>query len=325
MRNLLVTLTLTAVLSGGYAQIASAQEETPGPMRQRMRQRREQADRPAADNWQGRLMQILNEEQRAKAEAILREARQKAQDAATPDQRQQIMQQAREQIMVLLTEDQKAQLRAAGRPMGRGLDLSDQQDAKIADIYKAAMDKIATCKNPADRIEIYKQLQKDLLGVLTEEQARKLREMRENGPGLNLTEQQRAELAEIAKAARLAMALANDPAKKREILKQARKDALAVLTKEQREKYRRLQQFLREPAGRPGQGPGPGGMGPEGMGPGPMEPGGRMGPEGMGPRRGPLGGRPGAGEGPRAGREVGGREAGRLPGPDDPLLPGLMD
>jgi len=207
----------------------------------------------------GRLMQILDDEQREKARDILESAREEAQDAETRRERREIMAEAHKKVMGLLTDEQKARLEKARPRRGPQLDITDEQKAKAKKIWTSAREQAKTAASRVERVEIYKKAQSDLQALLTDQQKAKLEGLRKNrGPGIELTEQQKAEIAEIRKVLRTAMVFAETPDARRQLLKQAREDIKAVLTAEQ---LKKLEAFRKKHAKRSGRGRRRGGRG----------------------------------------------------------------
>jgi len=235
-------LAVTTVVAAGVLAVSGlfAQAARPRPDRN---DRGRMVDRPGPPRGhQGpqRLMRILNAEQRDQAREIFRDARQRAADADTPDQRRKIMRKAHEKIKALLTDEQKAKIAGMRRARRLNLELTDDQKAQVKEIYRAAQKKMEGAENLADKIKINRRAQRKLVGVLTDDQRAKLKKFQADRPGLNLTDQQKAVIAEIRKTARLASALAAGPGEKRRIAESARKDVLSVLTRQQRAKYQKL-------------------------------------------------------------------------------------
>jgi len=245
MRKMTMTLALAATVLVATTH-AMAQADGPRGRRGDMqgrgegRGRLERNGRRGGPNEQGgRLRAILTEEQREQVREIMQDAREAASQAETPEQRRDLMQAARQKVDALLTEEQKAQLTQRRGRRGSAVELTDEQKEQVETLYKEALDKADESKNAAERIAIYEQVQKDIMAVLSEEQAKALVEHREGGPGLNLTDDQKAEIRAIRDAARLATALADRPRDKQAIARKAHNDAAAVLTEEQRAKVNR--------------------------------------------------------------------------------------
>jgi len=125
----------------------------------------------------------------------------------------------------------------------RGLDLTEEQKQKIAELRKAAMDKIKA---------INEQLRKDVAAELTDEQNKKLKELRKRRgpPDLGLTDEQKAEGAKIRKAAMAKMKDAETREERRAIMEQMRKNLDKLLTEEQREKLAKIRKRTRDRRGR---------------------------------------------------------------------------
>lgn len=293
MRNFALAAVVIAMGLGWAGQAAMAQEDDGatgggrwgGPAAGEGRGMRARRGGPEGQGPGGRLRDILTPEQQAEVQEIMQAAREEARDAETPEERREIMEAAREKMEGLLTDEQKAQLPERPGRRGPAVELSDEQQEKIERIYEDALAKAEGSKNAEERIAIYEQVQKDILAVLTVEQAEALAQSADDG--LNLTQQQKDEIKAINDAARLAGALAEGPRQRRAIMREAQNDAIGVLTEEQRATLQTIRR--RQRAGRGGKGgPGRGGM--------------------MGGR----GGRgPGGGPAPIIGEE--------------PLLPGLVD
>jgi len=121
--------------------------------------------------------------------------------------------------------------------------LTDEQKGKIEEIRKAAMAEIKDAK-PTERREIFAKMRKDIHAVFTEEQLAKLKKAREEGgrgkrPDLGLTDEQKAKMAEIRKAAAAKMKDAK-PEDRKGIMEDARKEMEAILTPEQLEKFKKM-------------------------------------------------------------------------------------
>jgi len=84
---------------------------------------------------------------------------------------------------------------------GKALDLTEEQQAKVAELRKAAFEKVKAAEKPEAKREILKQLRADLQKLLTDEQKKKAEELCKKH-GLGLTEEQRGKIAEIRKNAR---------------------------------------------------------------------------------------------------------------------------
>jgi len=126
----------------------------------------------------------------------------------------------------------------------RGLDLTEDQKKKIADLRKAAAEKIKA---------INEKLRKDVAAEFTDEQKKKLEELRKRRgpPDLGLTDEQKAQGAEIRKAAMAKMKDA-EPEGRRAIWQEMRKDLDKLLTEEQRQKLAESRKKMRDRRGRDG-------------------------------------------------------------------------
>ncbi|MFP4355388.1 MAG: hypothetical protein ACLFUJ_09740 [Phycisphaerae bacterium] len=124
--------------------------------------------------------------------AIIAEARKQAAAAETRQEKAKIMRAAMQKVRESLTDEQKAQMqqrrrnavnsrrRAAAR-LGKALELTDEQKAQV----KAAHEKARKAAEEAesDKRAVYREtLKKQMQGVLTEEQQKKLQEIREKAP-----------------------------------------------------------------------------------------------------------------------------------------------
>ena len=121
----------------------------------------------------------------------------------------------------------------------RGLDLTEEQKQNIAKLRKAAMEKIKA---------INEQLRKDIEAELTDEQKKKLEELRKRRgpPDLGLTDEQKAQSAKIRKAAMAKMKDAETREERRAIMEQMRKDMDKLLTEEQSEKLAEIRKKMRD-------------------------------------------------------------------------------
>jgi len=236
---------IAALLWGGSAVMAQDTTEAlpDGPARHQRRARMGGRQGPGRQPG-GRIMQILTDEQKAQARDILETAREQGANAESRQQRREIMAKANEQVRALLTDEQKTQLQQGRRGRGLQLELTDEQKQQAAEIWSNACKASKEATNRVERVEIYKQAQTDLQALLTDEQKTKLEEFgKDRDPGINLTDQQKAEIAEIRRASRAAMIFAQGPQQRRELLKQSREAVKAVLTSEQ---IAKLEAFQKE-------------------------------------------------------------------------------
>jgi Spy/CpxP family protein refolding chaperone len=142
----------------------------------------------------------LTEEQQTAIAEIRENARAEAQAAETPEARQEIMQAAHEEVLSVLTDEQieKLEQLSPGAPRGRGghgkghmgigprgpyagpdgplaaLDLTEEQEAAIADIRENARSEAQAAETPEARQEIMQAAHEEVLSVLTDEQIEKL-------------------------------------------------------------------------------------------------------------------------------------------------------
>ncbi|MDP6636720.1 MAG: hypothetical protein QGG42_17610 [Phycisphaerae bacterium] len=131
--------------------------------------------------------------------------------------------------------------------------LTDAQKKEIEAIRKEAMAKIKDAK-PDERKEIFAQMRKDIHGVFTEEQIKKLKELRQeqgqhDRPDLGLTDEQKKKMAAIRKEG---MAKLKDakPEERKAIMEGMRKQIEALLTPEQFKKFQQARHGQRR-GGRP--------------------------------------------------------------------------
>jgi len=144
-------------------------------------------------------LDLTKEQQTAIAE-IRENARAEAQAAETPEARQEIMQAAHEEVKSVLTDEQieKLEQLSRGMPRGRGgpgkghmgigprgpyagpdgplaaLDLTEEQEAAIADIRENARVEAQAAETREARQEIMQTAHEEVLSVLTDEQIEKL-------------------------------------------------------------------------------------------------------------------------------------------------------
>ncbi|MHC4558053.1 MAG: hypothetical protein ACYS80_12200 [Planctomycetota bacterium] len=182
------------------------------------------------------------------------------------------------------------------------LDLTEEQQALIAEIRENARIDAEAAETPEARREVMQAAHDEIMAVLTDEQIEKLEQVGERmrrsrggfggwnmgkgpcclyeGPesctricaALDLTEEQQALIAEIRENARIDAEAAETSEARREIMQAAHDEIMAVLTDEQIEKFEQVRERMRR---------GRGGFGGCNIGMGPCCPGaGRM---GMGP------------------------------------------
>jgi Spy/CpxP family protein refolding chaperone len=150
----------------------------------------------------------LTEEQQEAIVEIRETARAEAEVAETPEARREIMLAAHEEVLSILTEEQieKLEQRQLMTPRGQGgpgrghpgigpknpfagpegplaaLDLTEEQQAAIADIREKARADTEAAGTPEARREIMQAAHEKVLSVLTEEQVGKLERLREKRP-----------------------------------------------------------------------------------------------------------------------------------------------
>ena len=133
----------------------------------------------------------LTEEQRAQTRQIMEDARQKAQQASSPDDKARIMKEAWDKITKdVLTDAQRKKLetlRAEG-PQGPfkdvpGLNLTDEQKAKIRQIIQPAREEAAKAATHEAKRDILQTAMKKIVNdVLTEKQREQWKKWREDHP-----------------------------------------------------------------------------------------------------------------------------------------------
>ena len=180
-----------ALVLGGSTVLA---QQGPGePVRARRRARaggRRPGQRPG-----GRIMQILDEQQKAqfgqarprrvaqlnltdeqktKAKQIWAGARKQAKAAATRVERLEIYKKAQSDLQSLLTDDQRAKLAELRKDRGPGIDLTEQQKAEMVEIRKASRAAMVFAETPEARRQLLDQTREDIKSVLTAEQLAKL-------------------------------------------------------------------------------------------------------------------------------------------------------
>jgi Spy/CpxP family protein refolding chaperone len=177
-------------------------------------------------------------------------------------------------IEAVLTDEQIEKLQqlrgdSENRPFG-GLDLTEEQQAAIAEIRENARADAEAAETRLARHEIMQATHDEILSVLTEEQVEKLEQRREGmpwgpgGPGkghigigprgpfegpdgrppifeaLDLTEEQQTAIAEIHEKARADVEAAETREARHEIMQAAHEEVWSVLTEEQIEKLEQL-------------------------------------------------------------------------------------
>lgn len=191
----------------------------------------------------------LTEEQKAEVKKIMEAARAKAEEAESREEKMKIMVAARKQIHdEVLTDEQKAKMKKGG-PRGRrgpgfeGLDLTEEQKAKIKEILESAKADAEKAETREEKAKIMRAAHKTIHEtVLTEEQRKKAAARRRGGErrrgfGVELTEEQKAQVKAIMEAAKKEAAEAETPEAKREIMRAAQKKVRdEVLTEEQKAK-----------------------------------------------------------------------------------------
>ncbi len=222
------------------------------------------AHRQAARNWwteNGQKARALHEKIRAAREEgdaeTVRETREELHEL-TGGMRE-IMDNTRDQLAEVLDEDQMALLgralgvrrRAAARAHHAlaGLDLTDEQAEQIREIMSDARERAGDVE-PAERREIMREaFEKVRDEVLTEEQREKAAAMRKRAQafgmfrGLDLTDGQKEKIREIMSDARERAREADDPAERRDIMREAHKRIVDdVLTDDQAEQFRKRMQ-----------------------------------------------------------------------------------
>ena len=145
----------------------------------------------------------LTEEQQTAIAKIRENARVEAQTAETREARREIMQAAHEEVLSVLTDEQidKLEQLRPGTPWGPGrgrvgisprgpyagpdgpiaaLDLSEEQEAAIAEIRENARVEAEAAETRQARQEIMQAAHEEVLSVLTDEQVEKLEQWRAN-------------------------------------------------------------------------------------------------------------------------------------------------
>ncbi|MBN1123433.1 MAG: Spy/CpxP family protein refolding chaperone, partial [Sedimentisphaerales bacterium] len=267
-----------------------------------------QGDRPRMMGGDAGMFGGLNltEKQQAKMNEIRTKYMDQIRNAETPEARRELFTKMREEVNGILTEEQRAQMQqrmgqgqrpaqpetpapAMGDPMemirqmAERLNLTEEQQAKVAEMYRAAMQKLMT--------DIREQ-------VLTEEQRARLGRrgmgMMPGGPGgpqdrgpsmrgrgmfgmegLDLTEEQQKKMDDIRQKYMDQMQNA-DRDSRREVFTKMREEMDKVLTDEQKKKAEELRQ-QRGFGGFGGRGQGQEGQGPAGRQGGQGAPGSRRG------------------------------------------------
>ncbi len=126
----------------------------------------------------------LNEQQKSQAKEILKDARAKAKDADSPQEKAKIMRSAHDKIKKnVLTEKQSSQLlrmrrhNRVHRAFGQ-LDLTDGQKQQIHDIMSKARKDASQASGREEKREILMSARKSVGKVLTDQQREKLRKIR---------------------------------------------------------------------------------------------------------------------------------------------------
>jgi Spy/CpxP family protein refolding chaperone len=127
----------------------------------------------------------LTEDQKTKITELRKGIREKMQAAKTRDERRKVFTTVQEDINKLLTEEQVKKLeelvkaaRLARDPLMKLEDLTDEQKAKIAELRKGLKAKMEAAKTRDERRKVFTSLQEEIKKILTEEQAKKLGELR---------------------------------------------------------------------------------------------------------------------------------------------------
>lgn len=183
-----------------------------------------------------------------------------------------------EKLSSVLNTEQMAKVRRFLRPRERHpwlmkrlgvlrrLKLTEDQHKQMRTILEAAREQTEQTENDEDKVKIMKEAWGKVVNeVLTDKQREKLQKFRDREgkgpidfgdmPGLNLTDQQKAQIKEIIKSARAEAAEADSPEAKKEIHQTARKKIRTeVLTDEQRKKWDKWKRRHRDEKGprRPG-------------------------------------------------------------------------
>ena len=192
----------------------------------------------------------LTDEQKKEIEAIRKDAMAKIKDAKGED-RKAIFAKMREDINGVFTKEQLEKFKKAREKGGPGrkrpdLGLTDEQKEKMAAIRKDAMAKMKDAK-PGERKAIHEQMQKQIAELLTKEQLEKFKEFHQRGrrgrgmPDIGLSDDQKAQIAEIRKKAQAAAKDA-EPKDRKAIFEEMKKDIHALFTKEQLEKLKKARQ-----------------------------------------------------------------------------------
>lgn len=194
----------------------------------------------------------LTDEQEQKIKAILKDAREDAQKADTPKEKEKIWADAIEEIKKdVLTESQAKKFDRITRRVKirrkiwhalASLKLTDDQRKKIAEIRKEYREKIAQVK-PKERWALISKMHEEILSVLTDEQKEQLKEMREKfvkhvADILDLTDEQREQIKKIRDKYREKIANAKGEERRR-LIKQMFQEIDSVLTDEQKAKIRK--------------------------------------------------------------------------------------
>ena len=94
-----------------------------------------------------------------------------------------------EQILAVLTDEQKAKLQAFRQGVGEQIkellpNLTDEQKAKIKEILQAAKAKAAAATTPEEKAKAFQSAKEEIRGLLTDEQAKKIEDLKGKFGGL---------------------------------------------------------------------------------------------------------------------------------------------
>ncbi|RKY05331.1 MAG: hypothetical protein DRP66_10675 [Planctomycetota bacterium] len=180
-----------------------------------------------------------------------------------------------------------ASMMGRGGGMYEGLDLTEEQKAKIAKIREEIMEKVRNADSPEARRDIYGQMREKIQAVLTDEQREKMAQRFSGGrgregdrpggpgrrPGRDASRTRSMGPIQVLDGLLRRLGLNDEQNKKiarirEDAIKKLFKDVKAVLTKEQNAKFDEARKRLRAAQQRRVRGnrPGPGGP-PEGRGP----------------------------------------------------------
>ncbi len=248
---------LTLILSLAITSLATAQ----------VRPRR--TAQTNTDPIRARVLPELTDEQKAKIEAIKAEYLPQIQTAETPQAKRALSQEMKQKIAAIINPDGQPdttdrpnldrlqiikRLAQAHWQQLEQLNLTTDQIEKLEEIKLYYRDKMAAAETREEIQNLFERMKTEAIGVLTPEQIQKLKELRglahQDRPDiarlhrllsqLDLTDEQKEKIHNIHQRVRNALANAETPEAKQDLMTKAFNAILALLTEEQKARLEEL-------------------------------------------------------------------------------------